>query len=110
MVPVELSPDAFWSNCLIEALKAKARNPKVKLGFYHDLRHFRFHLYWFQDGRYHDFTSAAEPKEPPCTLLFKGRLRSVPQEVWDAWKKKKRRHPVEGLHQRPLQESRPSLP
>lgn len=102
MVPVDISPNSFWSNCLIEALKAKCLHPKgVKLGFYHDLRHFRFHLYWFQDGRYHDFTSAAEPKEPPCTLLFKGRLRSVDMETWDAWKRK-RRHPVEGLHQRPL--------
>lgn len=98
---MELSANAFWSNCLIEAVKAKLRNPNVRLGFYHDFRHFRFHAYWFEDGNYHDFTSYAEPKEPPCTLLFKGRLRMVDEATWNKWKNGPR-HPVVALHQRPF--------
>ena len=43
-----------YTNCLIEAIKAKIKNPKIilKIWIDHKQKYHGFHIYWEDNGRY----------------------------------------------------------
>jgi hypothetical protein len=61
------------SNCLFEALKAKIKNPEVKIHFISpSLNNGRIHFYWIDDEAVWQFTHKQPVKIP---LFFEGRTR-----------------------------------
>lgn len=69
----------FYSNCLIEALKAKIRDPKnVKILFVS--KRFtmsgRFHYFWKKDNLVYDFKCESNVKHFWQMFLFKGYIRA----------------------------------
>lgn len=73
----------YYYNCMIEALKAKIRNPKVKIYFCKPIikrGHFQnFHFMW-SDGRTdYDFSDLNDGKMPWYKdFIFRGVLRKFP--------------------------------
>ncbi len=73
--------EEYYSNCLIEALKAKARNPEVKIYFCKpritENGNFQmFHFMWSDGKSDYDFSDLEENGLPPYrNLLFKGVIR-----------------------------------
>ena len=71
----------YCSNCMVEALKAKIRNPKVKIYFCKpritENGHFQmFHFMWSDGKADYDFSDLEESGLPPYrNLLFKGVIR-----------------------------------
>lgn len=73
--------EEFLSNCMIEALKAKIRNPNVKIYFCKpritENGHFQmFHFMWTNGNADYDFSDLEENGLPPYrNLFFKGAIR-----------------------------------
>jgi hypothetical protein len=68
----EVLSDYFYSNCLIEAIKAKLRNPKVKIQRYR-MKWTRIpHFTWRNGGYDYDFGAN---ESIPSKLFFRGYLR-----------------------------------
>ncbi len=71
----------YYSNCMFEALKAKIRNPNVKIYFCKpritENGHFQmFHFVWTDGESDYDFSDLEENGLPPYrNLLFKGAIR-----------------------------------
>lgn len=70
----------YWSNCMIEALKAKIRNPRVKIYFCRPRiinHHFQiFHFMWSDGKADYDFSDLGEGNlQLYRSLLFKGVVR-----------------------------------
>lgn len=71
----------YCSNCMIEALKAKIRNPNVKIYFCKpritENGHFQmFHFMWTDGKADYDFSDLEENGLPPYrNFLFKGVIR-----------------------------------
>ena len=77
----EITTKAYYANCLIEALKAKLRNPQVRLYFCKpritENGHFQmFHFMWSDGVADYDFSdlNAGEMPWYRC-LVFKGVIR-----------------------------------
>lgn len=78
----EIISKEYCSNCMIEALKAKIRNPKVELYFCKPIikrGHFQnFHFMWSDGKADYDFSDLEELPSDRCFLnyiLFKGVIR-----------------------------------
>lgn len=63
-----------YSNCLIEAIKAKIRNPKnVKVHFIRPcLNNGHIHFYWIEDDGVYQYGHKQPIKNP---ILFEGKVR-----------------------------------
>ncbi len=81
MSKYEIISKEYISNCMIEALKAKFKNPKVKIYFCKPRKtengHFQmFHFMWSDGTSDYDFSDFKENGLPPYkNLLFKGAIR-----------------------------------
>lgn len=81
MSKYEVISKEYCSNCMIEALKAKIKNPKVKIYFCKpritENRNFQnFHFMWSDGKADYDFSDLEENGLPPYrNLLFKGVIR-----------------------------------
>lgn len=77
----ETASKTYWSNCMMEAVKAKFRNPKVKIYFCRpritENGHFQmFHFMWSDGEADYDFSDLEENGLPPWrNLFFKGAVR-----------------------------------
>ena len=77
----EIVSNEYYSNCMMEALKAKIHNPKVKLYFCkpritENGQFQMFHFMWSDGTADYDFSDLEEPGLPPYrNLLFKGVIR-----------------------------------
>lgn len=71
----------YYSNCMVEAIKAKMRNPQIKLYFCKprmtENRNFQmFHFMWSDGKADYDFSDLKENELPPYrNLIFKGVIR-----------------------------------
>lgn len=71
-------PPAYYSNCLIEAIKAKLKNPKIKLYLCKPTSTQSFHIMW--DDGYHTYDFSDFPERDvhlkwfQC-LVYKGCIR-----------------------------------
>lgn len=74
----EVLSNYFYSDCLIEALKAKIKSPKIRVRKIHQ-NWTRFpHFIWI-DGRYiYEFGTN---HSIPCKLIFHGYLRRRPRKA-----------------------------
>lgn len=76
-----IASKTYYSNCMIEALKAKVRNPEVKIYFcgprITENGNFQmFHFMWTDGKADYDFSDLEENGLPPYrNLLFKGAIR-----------------------------------
>jgi hypothetical protein len=68
----EVLSDYFYSNCLFEAIKAKIKNPNVKIVNRHLLWTKIPHFLWISNGFIYDFGTN---HKIPCKLFFHGYLR-----------------------------------
>lgn len=81
MSKYEIITDEYYSNCMVEALKAKLRNHKVKIYFCKpritENDNFQmFHFMWSDGKADYDFSDIKENGLPPYkNLLFKGVIR-----------------------------------
>ena len=77
----EIISKEYHSNCMIEALKAKIHNPKIKVYFCKpritENRHFQmFHFMWSDGVADYDFSDLKENELSPYrNLFFKGVIR-----------------------------------
>lgn len=63
------------SNCLIEALKAKIKNPSVKIHVYPtEINNGKIHFYWSDGDKYWHFIKQNERQ----FILFEGKLKEIP--------------------------------
>ena len=71
-----VSPE-YVSNCFIEAVKAKLKDPRhVKLYFCKPTKRQMFHFMWTDGAADYDFTDAECENEKYCVKpLFKGQIR-----------------------------------
>ena len=75
--------DFYWSNCLIEAIKAKIRNPHIKVYIAKpDIKNHRmFHFIWSDGKHSYDFSDKDEFLENSKlpwflqVIVFKGGIR-----------------------------------
>lgn len=81
MQSFEIVSKEYYSNCMIEALKAKIKDPKVKIYFCKpritENGHFQmFHFLWSDGKADYDFSDLKENGLPPYkNLFFKGAVR-----------------------------------
>ena len=81
MQKYEIISDEYYSNCMIEALKAKIKNRNVKIYFCKpritENGHFQMGHFMWSDGKAdYDFSDFEENGLPPYrTLIFKGAIR-----------------------------------
>lgn len=80
MKPYKIALDYYVSNCLIEALKAKIRNPNVTIYFCKpritENNHFQtFHFMWSDGIADYDFSDDDRIEHFSQMLLFKGAVR-----------------------------------
>jgi hypothetical protein len=68
----EVLSNYFYSNCLLEALKAKIKNPKIKVIKRHMTWTRTPHFLWLWKGYTYDFGTN---HSIPCKLFFHGYLR-----------------------------------
>ena len=79
----------FYSNCLIEAIKAKIKDPKhVKLLFipkkYNEHNSISFHCFWMKDDIVYDFRAESFNKKHLWQLfLFKGHIRANEKKYYE---------------------------
>ena len=76
----EIVSKEYRSNCMVEAIKAKIRNPKVKIYFCKPIikkgRFQNFHFIWSDGKADYDFSDLEESELPLYKhLLFKGVIR-----------------------------------
>lgn len=95
--PFEYISDFYYSNCMIEALKAKIRNPsKVRVYFCKpDFRkgHFQFiHFMWDDEDASYDFSDCEEDRLPLYKLFFfKGKIRRFKHGFAEKYSKQRNR-------------------
>lgn len=80
----------FYSNCLLEALKAKIKNPiKVKIHSFHSLHTIWPHFWWSVDNDVYEFVSVKENRKYQV-FYFKGYIKSKEEKLEDMifWAKK----------------------
>lgn len=81
MKPYEITSKAYYSNCLIEAFKAKIKNRNVTIYFFRpgvtENGRFQFmHFMWSDSTGDYDFSDLGQAERKPIQcLLFKGVIR-----------------------------------
>lgn len=76
----EVLSDYFYSNCLIEAIKAKVKNPKVKIIKRNQSWTRIPHFMWLLNGYIYDFGAN---ESIPCKLYYHGYLRRRLMDSYD---------------------------
>lgn len=87
----EIVSKEYRSNCMMEALKAKIRNPKIKIYFCKpritEKGNFQmFHFMWTDGKADYDFSDLKENRLPPYkNVFFKGVIRKFDLGFADAY-------------------------
>ena len=87
-------PECFYSNCLLEAIRAKRRKPAVRWHWM-PIRYNRSrwpHVLWEEDGYIYHFQCAAKGRTPWWKRFwFKGYLKRYNLSAWEKLLEKQRK-------------------
>lgn len=85
-----MNKNIYWSNCLIEAIRAKVKNSK-EIKIIHlparDNEIYCVHFMWhdLRDNMIYDFHSINDHDYWWNFILFKGYIRKRPYKIWERW-------------------------
>lgn len=85
-----MNKDLYWSNCFIEAIRAKIKHGK-EVEIIHlparDNEIYCTHWMWHDlvDNKVYDFHSINDHDHWWNFIIFKGYIRVRPYEIWERW-------------------------